>query len=228
MAQPADYAKEAASVNEKNKVAMLLAIIIGMIVAQLPAQIIGRVFAGISLSLFFYTLPLLLALSAILTSVVQVSYVKMGMRVRKGETVNFMDILNVKDFLVPAAILGAPAAAVNLLGYLGLVAGIFGTLAQLLAALVMIALVWAPLEMALKGSGYQESWTASVNFWMKDPAGNLLFLILGAFVFPILHGMLIFAPGISIVSMIMYYTDKTGTEPFRPGAAPAPAAATAK
>ncbi len=132
MAAPADYVREAAAVGDKNKVAMLIAALIAIVIVAAPQHILGRVLGGISYS-FYYLWPALGAISALLWGIMSVSYVKLAMRVRRGEAVEFADVLKVQEFAVPAALIGAPVAALHLVGYLALVAGIFGTIVEVLA-----------------------------------------------------------------------------------------------
>jgi len=222
MATPVDYVTEAKALNEKvgSKVPMLIATVIMVVISGVVPGVVGGIVP--------ITLPLFMAIGAMLQTLLLVSLIKMAARIRKGEAVNFMDVLNVQSFLVPGLLLGAAAAAVNLLGYLAMVVSIFGLIAKLCGILLSMALVWAPYDMALKNNTFMEAWMASVNFWKKDPVNVLLFLILGV-IFSIVQGLVVFAPGIGFVAFLMYYQDKTGMQAFQPSAAAAqPAMAGAK
>lgn len=227
MAGPVDYAKAGAELNKKALMPMFIAVIIVFainIVLGIVGGIIIGVFAGI-LGVGVGTLVggLVAGAFAMIGMVFRVAYINMAIRLRKGETVSPADVLKVGEFLVPAALLGAPIAAGNVIAGLGGFVGIFATIGSLVGLVATIAILWAPFEFALKKVGYMDAWKESVGFWKTNPVGHLIFVIVGG-IMSVVFGFLIFGAGAATCAFLMYYTDKKGIQPFVPASA-APAAA---
>lgn len=211
MASPVEFAKAGAELNRKALVPMFVALLLGMIVAGLPQAILGGV------------VPVLLPAGAALTSLLQglifVAYIHMAIRLRKGEQVAIGDIFKFQDFLVPALLINAPIAALQLLGFLGMVVPALALVMGLVATLASLALFWAPYEMATrKNLDFKACWMASIEVWKGNPVGTLVFLILGG-IMCLIYGWLIFAGGAFVCAATMYYTDRRGQQAFQPGAA---------
>jgi hypothetical protein len=223
MAGPVDYAKEGAALNKKALIPMFVAVIIMAVITAVPTAIITAVLVPMLGMVGVLVGIIVAAAMQLVASVLQIAYIKMAIRLRKGEQVAAGDVMKFQDFMVNGAILGAPKAAAVLVGLVALVSPGLASLGNLVATVVGIALVWAPFEMALKGSGYMDSWKASLAFWKTNIVGHLIFLIVGGIVAALL-GFLIFAGGAVTCAFLMYYTDKTGMQAFTPGAA-APATA---
>jgi hypothetical protein len=227
MAGPVDYAKEGAALNKKALMPLFIAaivmfavsVVIG-IVGGIVGGILGHVWSGLAIII----ISAVSAVTQLIMSLLGVSFTKMCIRVRKGETVAPMDVLNVKDFLMPGLLLGAPQAAGALCGILGIVSSGLASLGGLAATIFGILFLWGRFEMALKNVGYMEAWKASVAFWKTNPVGHLIFLIVGGIV-SVLMGFIIFGAGASTLCFLLYYTDKTGMQAFTPST---PAVAAAK
>lgn len=150
-------------------------------------------------------------------TVFSVVFVRMVLRVRAGEAVRAGDILDFDDVLIPGAWLGAPIAAAQLLSLGQLVWAPLDGIGSGLADLLLLVLIWAPIEMALRRPTHEQAWHASVGFWLSNPVGNLIAVLIIS-VRALIDGRLIHAPGIYAASLLAYYTEK---------AAPAPAPAVA-
>src|SRR2546423_1209360 len=163
MAGPVDYAREGAALNKKQLIPMFIPIVIIVaisVVIGIVGGIVGGILGHIWYGLGVIVISAVMAVTQLISSLLFVSYTKMAIRLRKGETVAPMDVLNVKDFMVPGLILGAPQAAGALCGILGIISPSLAQLGGLVATLAGIAFLWARFEMALKNCGYMDAWKA--------------------------------------------------------------------
>jgi hypothetical protein len=245
MKGPADYAKEGTEKQKGSEWAMLKALVAG---AGFLGVIVG-VPNAIALWLLFkivFELPTIAkllaavwdvgmsALSWCLVMVFLVALARMAIRLRKGEKVRAGDVLEFEAFVVPAGMLGAPMAAASALSLLGLVWGPLGGVAQALANLVMLAGIWAPIEMALTDCDPIPAWQASVQFWKANPVGNLIAYVM-TFVLALLQNKVVFGIGAWACALVGYYSETkaalaaavAAAPAVAPAAAPAPAPAVA-